>query len=454
MLKKIGYADENEFYFDIINYLAMQLNCILNLEELLCKIESFLDMYYPLIVSIKISPPKGIIKVLNTWIINEYPDNISKQQLIKLKDIYIKISKLSCHIEEKPISKDVDRVISYLEEKILYSEGLYNKLYKPSAIYKNKRKFSFFNSENLEPILPDTHNLYFDILEWSEVEIARQLTLISSFLINRIKVSEFYFARWTKGDKYTSSPHIMKCIDRFNKLSLWITEEVLSYDKTKHRAMVLEKFILVAKECVAMKNFNDCFNIVTTLNTFPLKRLNKSWRKIINYETMNTLMELNELCSFLKNFNRLRSEMQKVEKQASVPYLGLYLKEMAFLEEGPKYFKDGLINLEKIKRFGDTYSEFSKNKKFQYEFKPVFMLSFLAEPKPESEENLIELSKKLEPEFTLSTTKQIRKRLSSTDKKSLEMTKTFNKIVKETLADTLMKKNLKEVIKDYLKKHE
>jgi hypothetical protein len=34
------------------------------------------------------------------------------------------------------------------------------------------------------------------------------------------------------------------------------------------------------------------------------------------------------------------------------------------------------------------------------------------------------------------------------------MTKTFNKIVKETLADTLMKKNLKEVIKDYLKKHE
>jgi hypothetical protein len=345
---------------------------------------------------------------------------------------------------------EIQKVLKYIEDKILYSEGVVH-ISKPMAIYKQNRKFTYLDSQKLQPILPTSHTIYFDLLEWSELEIARQLSLISSFLLSKVKVSELFYARWTKGEKYTTSPHIMKCIDRFNKLSLWVTEEVLSYDKSNDRAKAIEKFILVAKECVNLNNFNDCFNIVNALNTFPVKRLNKSWRKIINFETMNTLMELNELCSFSKNYASLKVEVKKAARSACVPYLGVYLKDLAFLEEGPKYLKGDLVNIDKIKKFGDIYNDVSVCSKIAYDFKPVFILSFLAEPQPDSEENLIDLSNKLEPKFTLFPIKQKKKRLTSTDKNSIDMTKTFHKIVIETIKDTQTNKmNLKDAIKNFL----
>ena len=67
----------------------------------------------------------------------------------------------------------------------------------------------------------------------------------------------------------------MQCIDRFNKLSLWIIEEILSYDKSSLRSKVIEKFILVAHECFLIYNFNDCFNIITALVNPLIKCLRK-----------------------------------------------------------------------------------------------------------------------------------------------------------------------------------
>ena len=405
--------------------------------------------------------PLGIIKLLNSWIINEYADHISIQHYIKLKELYTYIS---FHIDSKFLAKnhnivEMDKVNKFLKDKILFSPGDANKLNKASSLYKHKRQFVVTFKEKHEPILPKRHTFYFDILEWSEIEIARQLSLISHYLFSKIRISELFFSRFTKGDKFTNSPHIMKCIDRFNKLSLWIIEEVISYDRSSIRAKALEKFILVANECLNMNNFEDCFNIVSTLNSFLIKRLNKSWKKIKEFEVMNIFFKLNNLCSVGNNFSLFRSEIQKVVNKPCIPYLGMYLKYLSFLEEGPKYFKDNLVNVSKIKKFGIIYNEFSRNNKYIYDFKPVFMLSFLAETHPETEDNLFELSNKVEPKFKLSHTKFNKKRITSTDKKSLEMTKTFHKIVIEsknqnnTLFDTMTNKtNLKDTIKNYIGK--
>ena len=219
LLKKIGLVQESKFQFDILTYLAMQLNCVLNIDDLIKKLRNIIESFSCINCENKNNLHLGIIKLLNIWIINEYSDHISKEHLKHLKEVYINILKLIGSPLEKGICEQVEGVKKYLNDKILYSEGVYNKLNKPISIYRNNRKYTIFCSEKFEPILPPSHNLYFDILEWSEVEIARQLTLISSFLINKIKVSEFFFARWTKGEKFTNSPHIMKCIDRFNKLT-------------------------------------------------------------------------------------------------------------------------------------------------------------------------------------------------------------------------------------------
>ena len=446
LLKKIAFKDISDFDFDIVSYLSMQINFILDNDLIIYKIHSLLEYYsHESINKGKIFPQKGfpfgIIDLLNTWILNGYTEKISNNNLIKLKEIYGILSKGINHQQHSKNPCEIEKFINYLDNKINYSKELSDR---PISIYKKGSKN--IDSTNIinEPILPIKHKSYFDILEWSEIEIARQLSLISHFMMSRIRISELFFTRWTKSDKFTNSPHIMKCIDRFDKLSLWILEEVLSYDKSRLRALVLEKFILIANECLKLNNFNDCFNIVTALNSFVVKRLNKSWSKMKNIKVLQIFFDLNKVCSLKNSLSQLRLETRKVIHKPCVPYLGVYLNLIAFLEEGPKYFKDNLINCDKINKFGNIYKELTQNNKYLYQFKPVFVLSFLAELKPESEDNLIELSKKLEPKFILSMAKLDLKRKSSTDKKSMEMTKTFKKIVIESFKfDSDLKTNTK-----------
>ena len=403
----------------------------------------------------KLEFPLGIIKIMNSWITNEYSDNLKMVHLIDLKELYQNIidyiKKYDINKTLNSILLDIYDTLSFIDEKVLNTDKLNNKEIKLTNLYKKKRTYSVSSHLKEQPILPfKQKNCHFDILEWSEIEIARQLSLISHFLISKIRVSELFSSRWTKSEKYSNSPHIMKCIDRFNKLSLWIAEEILSYDKAKSRALVIEKFILIAEECRKMNNFNDCVNITTAINIFPIKRLNKAWRRI-NFENMKLFKNLNDLCSFANNYALLRDETLKANNKPCVPYLGLHLKALAFLEEGPKYLKKGMVNIRKIKEFGEILNEISRNKKIYYDFKPVFILSFLAEPKPENEDYLIELSNKLEPKFILNEVKIEKKRLTSTDNKSLEIAKTFHKIVIMN-EDTSKDVNLKDAIKNFFAK--
>ena len=392
---------------------------------------------------------------MNNWITNEYSDSIKKVHLTDLIELYHNILDF---IEKNDksntlnyILSDVKNTLSFIDEKLLIIDKTNNLEVKQTNVYKKKRNYSISTHLKEQPILPSKlTNFQFDVLEWSEIEIARQLSLISHFLMSKIKVSELFSSRWTKSEKYTNSPHVMKCIDRFNKLSLWIVEEILSYDKAKSRALAIDKFIRIAEECRKINNFNDCMNITTAINTFPIKRLDKAWRKI-KFESMKLFKGLNDLCSFSNNYNLLREETLKANNKPCVPYLGLFLKALAFLEEGPKYVKNGMVNIKKIKEFGEILNEIMRNKKINYNFTPVFILSFLAEPKPENEDNLIELSSKLEPKFILNEFKNERKRLTSTDNKSIEIAKTFHKIVMLD-EDTSKVVNLKDAIKNFFAK--
>ena len=137
-----------------------------------------------------------------------------------------------------------------------------------------------------------------------------QLTSISHRLFSKIEIKELLGSQWTKRDKYVNSPHVMKIIDRFNKLTLWVVEEILSYDKRSMRTLVIEKFIKIANECRKLSNFNDCMNIVCALNNFILRGMTLTWRKLSG-QSKDLFNQLNLLCSYENNYALLRSEEKK-----------------------------------------------------------------------------------------------------------------------------------------------
>jgi len=294
-----------------------------------------------------------------------------------------------------------------------------------------------------EPILPLSHYNLFELINWNEKEIARQLSLTTQFLYCKIQPLELILSSTNTQDKFSNSINIINIIDRFNKISLWIQEEILSYDNSFQRTLALSKVIDIITELRKMNNFNDAINLITAINSLPIKYLHKTFNKLDS----NKKNLLKEHCTFFSsenNFNNLKEEIDKIIKNNNnknsqntnneeinnnknennennnkdddvfkllpcnikheypcIPYFGLILKDLTAIEFKEKYvyfFEENnrsMINFNKILKINTLIDYFYCFKRNLYMFKPVFKLGFLSSLKIRLEDELISLSEKL-----------------------------------------------------------
>ena len=390
----LGKTNKNINYNDILIYIVYQKNAIMASEIFFQIIESLLKGG---------NIETGLI-LLNTYLVNYYSTEIlpSFETIEKVINLY-KLSNKEVIIFKIPFDEDkkieLEKLIEYIisgKKKIINSLGGMEFI-RRSLVPK-------------ETIIPkDTKK--FDIFNWDPIEIARQLTIFTQYLYRNIDCQELLSGRWTKNDKMEKSPNITLLINRFNKISKWIMEEIMSYDYSRDRCKVIEFFISVAEELKNIHNLNDCFAVITTFNHLSIKNLKRTWNKVTD-EAKNKLKELSDLCSILKNYENIKKEYLEYRNnikdinsisEGCIPYLAPYLKDLAFLEEGQKYFnKNKLININKIIIVGKIIQNIKESQMFVYEYKPVYSLAVLSDPDPLDEDKLTSLSESLEPKFNLS----------------------------------------------------
>ena len=115
---------------------------------------------------------------------------------------------------------------------------------------RNYTSFSFINTsikkkENREYL----NKGYFCVTDWKTEEIGNQLMLISKSFLNKINPRELYKAKFLKKEKDITSPNVINCIKRFNNLTSFIMEDILSYNTPKDRAKIYEKWVSIAEYC-------------------------------------------------------------------------------------------------------------------------------------------------------------------------------------------------------------
>uniref|UniRef100_A0A8C1V1L6 Ras protein specific guanine nucleotide releasing factor 1 n=1 Tax=Cyprinus carpio TaxID=7962 RepID=A0A8C1V1L6_CYPCA len=227
-------------------------------------------------------------------------------------------------------------------------------------------------------------------------------TLTESILtcphISFIPYEEFFGQGWMKNDKNEKTPYIMKTTKHFNDISNLIATEILQCEDVNVRVVVIEKWVAVADICRCLHNYNAVLEITSSLNRSSIFRLKKTWLKV-SKQTKTVIDKLQKLVSSEGRFKNLREALKNCDPPC-VPYLGMYLTDLAFIEEGtPNYTEDNLVNFSKMRMISHIIREIRQFQQTAYkiDYQPKAALYLLDRSSVMDEEGLYEASLRIEP---------------------------------------------------------
>ena len=159
-----------------------------------------------------------------------------------------------------------------------------------------------------------------DILSIHEEELARQICIIDFKLFSKIKPSEFLNQAWSKPKYKHRAVNILRMINRFNTVSMWVASSILKVVNIKPRAKLMAKFIRMGELLMhTYHNFNATMAILAGLNWASVHRLHWT-RKELPPSSTKALEELERALSSEKSFQSYRNMLAEVNPPA-IPYL-------------------------------------------------------------------------------------------------------------------------------------
>ncbi|XP_058912999.1 ras-specific guanine nucleotide-releasing factor 1 [Kogia breviceps] len=234
----------------------------------------------------------------------------------------------------------------------------------------------------------------------SALEIAEQLTLLDHLVFKKIPYEEFFGQGWMKLEKNERTPYIMKTTKHFNDISNLIASEIIHNEDINARVSAIEKWVAVADICRCLHNYNAVLEITSSMNRSAIFRLKKTWLKV-SKQTKALIDKLQKLVSSEGRFKNLREALKNCDPPC-VPYLGMYLTDLAFIEEGtPNYTEDGLVNFSKMRMISHIIREIRQFQQTAYKIEHQAKVTqyLLDQSFVMDEESLYKCSLRIEPKL-------------------------------------------------------
>ncbi|EPQ30337.1 uncharacterized protein PFL1_01863 [Pseudozyma flocculosa PF-1] len=320
----------------------------------------------------RIAPPDGLTEdELGVW-------TEKKQKPIRLRVFNLLKSWLEGYFYEGEDDRHLDRVRRFALEEMSQSPSMKAPSHQLVRLVERRqgegeqmiRKMVLPTSAP-PPILPKNLKKL-KLLEIDPLEMARQLTLIESRLYNQVKPAECLGLKWTKPGNEVHAKGIMESINTHNRISAWVAEAILRQEDLKKRSTLIKHFIGIADRCRALNNFSGMWAIVSALSTAPIHRLRRTWdavsqKHVMIFESLETLM------SASRNWANYRELIHKLNPPC-VPFLGRYLGDLTFIEDGNRdRLKDDvrLINFGKRQKTAEVIREITIHQSTPYNLTPV-----------------------------------------------------------------------------------
>uniref|UniRef100_A0A3Q2CWA2 Ras protein-specific guanine nucleotide-releasing factor 2b n=1 Tax=Cyprinodon variegatus TaxID=28743 RepID=A0A3Q2CWA2_CYPVA len=308
---------------------------------------------------------------------------------------------VSKHSQDFEMNGELKMSVIYLLEEVLRDPDLLPQERKAtanilSALSQDEQEDAQLRIEDILQMADCPKAECFESL--SAMELAEQITLLDHIVFRSIPYESFLGQGWMKVDKNERTPYIMKTSQHFNDMSNLVASQIMSHTDVGSRANSIEKWIAVADICRCLNNYNGVLEITSALNRSAIYRLKKTWAKV-SKQTKALMDKLQKTVSSEGRFKNLRETLKNCNPPC-VPYLGMYLTDLAFIEEGtPNFTEEGLVNFSKMRMISHIIREIRQFQQTPYriEHQPKVTQYLMDKTLTMDEDTLYDLSLKIEP---------------------------------------------------------
>ncbi|VEL07609.1 unnamed protein product, partial [Protopolystoma xenopodis] len=150
------------------------------------------------------------------------------------------------------------------------------------------------------------------------------------------------------------------CIAFSPQVSRLVVSEIISRPDVSERASCIEKWSAIADICRCMQNYNGVLQICAALVNSSVHRLRRTWERV-NKQTRASVDRLQTLVASDGRFKNMREALHRCDPPC-IPYLGMYLTDLSFIEEGARNSKENhLVNFCKMRMVSDFGKMNQKN---------------------------------------------------------------------------------------------
>lgn len=211
---------------------------------------------------------------------------------------------------------------------------------------------------------------------FTSVQIAQHFHQIEFALFRKIHIgSELSTCAWSRDPQ--SAPHVNEMIAYFNRVAFWVATKIIGETQSKERIANIVRFIDIATECFQRNNFNTLMAISAGLNNCNILVL-PEWKvrfecdtidmKDVPKQRLECLKRLEELMSTKSNYLRYRNHLRAVMfetfsqtlKVPVLPYLGIFLRDLIFIQDGNPSNTGDKKNYQKIEMLGSVLTQVKK----------------------------------------------------------------------------------------------
>jgi len=203
------------------------------------------------------------------------------------------------------------------------------------------------------------------------LEIARQLTLIEFEYYDKLVPTELLGQAWSK--RFQSAPNVISMIQRYTAVSHWITSLIVEPARVKIRAKRYSKLVKVAERLKALNNFSTLMAFLAGFNSSSVIRL-KFTRQLLPKKAQEVLIDMERLMSPEGSSKCLRDALRGCIPPC-IPYIGIYLQDLTFIDDGNPDTVGNLINFGKRML---TYKVISEIQRFQQVGYPLITVQGIA----------------------------------------------------------------------------